>query len=268
MVHLVSVAERARRHLLETLAQEEGPGLLALRHALLFQREGVWVDNCQRPRTAILIRPGDGCREAFAVGRPGPAIPWLAARGGRFALVAPDEWEPWIRATVGEVERAEVQTWFDPPRDDPSPPPPGIKIRRLDRIDLLTFMDTTPPWALRAWTSYPELLEHAAAFGLPYTMRRPWRTVFASMAWIFDQTERFDAIAVYTMPHYRRLGLGRIAARALIQHIIHERGKIPLWSAASDNTASIALARSLGFTKSVSEPLLRWPVGPVEEREF
>ena len=95
-----------------------------------------------------------------------------------------------------------------------------------------------------------------AGFGVPYG------DGFAALAWIFDQSAGFDAIGVFTAPRYRRLGLARAAAAALISHIARRRRKVPLWSTTPDNDASLALARSLGFTAQATEALLRWPPRP------
>src|SRR4051812_21696003 len=56
------------------------PGLLALRHALDYSRPGLWGDDAKRPRSVVLLRAGDGRREAFGAGEPGPAVGWLARR--------------------------------------------------------------------------------------------------------------------------------------------------------------------------------------------
>ena len=69
-------------------------------------------------------------------------------------------------------------------------------------------------------------------------------------------------MSVFTVPRYRRLGLARAAAAALVGHIASRRHKVPLWSTTPDNDASLALARSLGFTSQVTEALVRWPPRP------
>ena len=100
------------------------------------------------------------------------------------------------------------------------------------------------------------LIAHGAGFGVPHGRG------FAALAWVFDQAGDFDAIGVSTVPRFRRLGLGRAAASALIMHILQWRGKVPLWSTTPDNAASQALANSLGLSLAVTESLLRW--GPAD----
>lgn len=257
---MVPLRPEAHEHALGRLGVDEAPGLLALRHALLFRRPGLWGDDARRPHTVLLLRPAGEVREAFGIGRPEAAAAWLAAREGRVALVAPEEWEPSIRGAVGPVDRAEVVTWFDPPPRGPIGTT-SAAARRLGRDDRDAFLNEAPDWSLRGWGSFDDLLRHGVAFGVPF------EGGFASLAWILDQSERFDAIGVFTRPRYRRLGLARAAAQALVRHIQRERGKLPLWSAPSEHDASLGLARALGFAGQVSETLLRWPserpqVGP------
>jgi GNAT superfamily N-acetyltransferase len=126
----------------------------------------------------------------------------------------------------------------------------------LTAADAAPFAASAPPWALRGWGSFSSLVAFGAAFGVPHGLG------FASLAWVFDQSAGFDSIAVFTVPRYRRLGLGRASASALISHIARRRGKVPLWSTPPDNVGSIALAHALGFTDQVTESLIRWPPRP------
>ncbi len=105
---------------------------------------------------------------------------------------------------------------------------------------------------MRGWRSFAALIEHGAGFGVPDGRG------FVALAWVFDQADAFDAIGVSTMPRFRQLGLGRGVASALLTHIVHQRGRVPLWSTSAENAASQALARSLGFTRRATETLLRW----------
>jgi GNAT superfamily N-acetyltransferase len=255
---MVPLEPEARQQVVSWLGREEAPGLLALRHALLYGRPGLWGDDARQPRCVVLLRPGDdGGSEAFGAGRAAPAVAWLAGRNGGVTLLAPDDWEPAVRAAVGPVDRIEVETWFDAPAPDPEPPGPSIAVRRLtDSVaDADAFARATPDWALRGWSRYSGLIRHGAAYGVPFGAG------FAAVAWTFDQTDRFDSVAVFTLPRYRRLGLGRAAATALLAHVVADRRKVPLWSAPPDlvHVASSSLAASLGFSDRVTETLLRWP---------
>lgn len=60
------------------------------------------------------------------------------------------------------------------------------------------------------------------------------------------QSPHFAEIAVNTLPQYRRQGWGRSVVAAMIQHLLRN-GRMPLYVAAAENTASIHLAESVGF---------------------
>ena len=229
------------------------PGLLALEHALRHHRPGLWGDDARRPRAVVLLRPGDDGWDAFGAGEPRPAVGWLAGRGGPITLLAPEAWEDPIRARVGPLSVSTVQTWAP---TGPLRPAPRIPTRRLSAGDAIPFAEAAPPWALRGWGPVGALLEHGAAFGVPHAGG------LAALAWIFDQSHRYDALAVATAPRFQRLGLGRAVASALIAHIVRDRRKFPLWSTSPENAASIALASSLGLALASSQTLLRWPPLP------
>src|SRR4051794_34098476 len=85
---------------------------VALHHALIWRRPGLWGDQPSRPTSVVLLRPGDGQWEAFGTGNPEPAVSWLAARGGTVALLAPASWEEAVRGVIGPVERARIEVGF------------------------------------------------------------------------------------------------------------------------------------------------------------
>jgi GNAT superfamily N-acetyltransferase len=251
---MVALEPKAARGVLSWLGPG-GPGLLALRHALIFGRPGLWADDARSPQGVLLVREGDGQLEAFGAGRADEAVRWLVGRGRRVALVAPGDWEPVIRAEVGTVEIAEVETFVLRDRDRfRAEWGPGPLARRLRVEDGPAFEAIAPAWALRGWGSFAAMIEHGSAFGVP----GPGGEGLVALAWVFDATERFDAAGVFTIDRLRGLGLGRRAATALVEHALMDRGKIPLWSTSPANEASRYLAVSLGFSDPVREPLWWW----------
>ena len=81
----------------------------------------------------------------------------------------------------------------------------------------------------------------------------------ASTNW---QTPQFADIAINTHPQYRREGYGRSVAAAMIGHLL-EKGIQPLYFTATNNDASIALARRLGFIDTgAREVMLHATLGP------
>ena len=259
---MVPLRPEGRAQALERLSDADAPCLLALRHAMLYGRPALWGDDAWHPRSVLLVRPESGggrSTEAFGLGEPEPAVPWLVARHRRSGalLAAPDAWAPWINATVGAagVETYSVETWYDPgpPARRPGSSNAPITANRLTEHDEISFRKAAPEWALQGWGDFSGLLRYGAAFGVPY------QAGFASLAWIHDQTEQFDAMSVYTLPRFRRLGLGKAVATALLDHIRRTRNKQPLWSSLATNEPSRNLVQVLGFTESSSQTVFRWP---------
>ncbi len=281
---MVPLDPLAVRSLRSWLGEPSGPGLLALHHALAYQRPGLWGDHPRVPRSVVLVREGDNQLEAFGAGEPEPAVAWLADQGRAVSLVAPATWREALGTRVGSIEQAAIETWtidpfdlamttmFDAPEPEPRParapapkavpgpesaaPRRPVATRPLVASDAAGFAAAAPPWALRGWGTFSALVAFGAAFGVPHG------NTFAALAWIFDQSAGFDSIGVFTAPRYRRLGLGRAAASALVSHIARRRRKIPLWSSPPENEASLGLARALGFTAQATETLIRWPPRP------
>lgn len=231
---------------------------VALHHAAIHARPGLWGDDPRRPSSVVWLREGDDQLEAFGAGFATPAIDWLVgqAKGRPISMIAPPSWEEPARARSDWAESAFVQTWLRPdPKDKPATP---VMVRRLGRSDLAAFQADAPSWACRAWSGYEALIARGAAFGVPMG------SGFAALAWTFESDHHCDKIGVATLPRYRRLGLGRAAAGALIEYVTRVRRKHPLWTTAATNTASVQLARSLGFTTQLTETRLRWtPNHPV-----
>lgn len=269
---MVQLDPAAVRYVRTWMGASEGPGLLALRHALAYRSPGLWGDHPVEPRSVVLIREGDGQLEVFGAGEPEPAVAWIVGHLKAFTLHAPEGWAGPVGDRVGEVEQVEIETWsagagrpikarpraLSTAQAQTSAPtstatPARVITRRLSAADRDTFTAAVPAWGLRGWRSFSALVEYGAAFGVPFG------TGLASVAWVFDQADGFDALGVFTAPRFRRLGLGRAAALALIDHVKERRSKVPLWSVNSENEPSRSMARALGFSVAVTETLLRWP---------
>ncbi len=235
-----------------------GDGLhrtVALHHAAIHARPGLWGDDRARPSSAIWLRDGGDQWEAFAAGFAGPALDWLArvARARPIVLAAPPSWEENVRARLGpatRVEQGSVQTWVR--AEAPCRASGSVDVRRLEHDDDAAFHAVAPPWALVAWGDFETLIDRGAAFGVP------GRSGLAAVAWVVESDHHLDKVGVATDPRFRRLGLGRAAAAALIEEVEDRRLRRPLWVANPGNVASLGLARALGFSAQVTETLLRW----------
>ncbi len=253
---MVPLNARAASHV---LSWDDGSRrALALHHALLHQRPGLWADHARHPTSVVLLRRGEGQWEAYGTGAPKPAAGWLATRRAPVALLAPEDWDGPVRALAGAVRQGPIQVRYRTAEEPFPKEPPPIASRRLGAADVAVFAAIAPPWALRAWASPRDCILNGAVFGVPH------QEGFAAIAWIGELDQFLDAIGIYTVPRFRRLGLGRTAAMALVRHIVLDRQKCPLWATTEDNFASQGLADALGFSLLMEEPVLRFGSGRLE----
>jgi GNAT superfamily N-acetyltransferase len=225
----------------------------ALRHAVMYDRPGLWRDDPANPSSLVWLRSGDGGGwEAFGAGEPGPALGWIEprVRGSSVALLAPSAWKDAMVRRGRIVNPAIVRTFlqFDPMKLPSVSSQPDL----LSFADARKFTSLAPHWALRSWGDFALLVEHGMALGL--------RSIdgLVALAWTYESEPSYDKIGVATLPRYQRLGLGRRVASALLDRIVNDRRKDPIWVTTPENTASIALANSLGFRNPTDETLFRW----------
>ena len=69
-----------------------------------------------------------------------------------------------------------------------------------------------------------------------------------SWAWTSQESDQAAELAVETEPEYRRRGYARQVVAAWATHVLQEN-KVAFYSHEVDNTASEALARSLGVVQ-------------------
>jgi len=118
-------------------------------------------------------------------------------------------------------------------------PPGGVRrLRPADARRLLPF----PPWLWAGYGSPEAMLRHGVTYA------RYLRAELVAVACTAGTTERYDAIAAFTIERTRRNGFARECARRLIGAIRSERGRFPVLTVGAEDEAAIALARSLGLT--------------------
>ncbi|CAN5810984.1 hypothetical protein BH23PLA1_BH23PLA1_01650 [soil metagenome] len=260
---MVPLGPEGIEHALSWLAPAPLASRLHLRHALIERRPGLWGDQGRRPSSVVWLRDGDGQREALGDGDPAPAVVWLAEQSGAIALLAPQLWEAEVLDTFGEAEvgTGTVITRRYTPRDiGPDRLPTALAspntsgyVRPLGPGDAAAFVAMAPPWALRAWGSFRNRIDGGAGAVVPAAGG------LAAIAWVLAADDCYEAVGIYTSPKFRQLGLGRAAASALIRQIVTDHRRMPLWTTAAENTASLALASSLGLRAALSETLHRRP---------
>jgi len=118
-------------------------------------------------------------------------------------------------------------------------PPGGVRrLRAADARHLMAF----PAWLWAGYSSPEAMLRQGIAYA------RYLRAELVAVACIAGTTERYDAIAAFTIERTRRNGFARECAHRLIGAIRSERGKSPVLPASAENDAAVALAHSLGLT--------------------
>src|SRR5262249_49500990 len=209
----------------------------------------LWGDRVQRPRSLVLARELDDRWEAFGAGEPWPALPWLLDGDlrTRVTLVGPPSWHEAIARMDGTTEQGTLETWHPPDMVRPGALASGAEdlVRAVEQRDQASFVASTPTWALRAWLSFGRMCRETVAFGIPLRDGRG----FASVAWVYELSRPFAAVAVATRPRYQRLGLGGTVVRTLLRTMMSgpvEQRLTPIWFTEGSNTASKALAASLG----------------------
>jgi len=118
-------------------------------------------------------------------------------------------------------------------------PPGGVRrLRPADGRHLTAF----PAWLWAGYGSPEAMLRQGIAYA------RYLRADLVAVACTAGTTERYDAIAAYTIERTRRNGFARECAHRLIGAIQSERGKAPVLTTSAENGAAVALAHSLGLT--------------------
>ena len=118
-------------------------------------------------------------------------------------------------------------------------PPGGVRrLRSADARHLAGF----PPWLWAGYGTPEAMLRRGIAYA------RYLRAELVAVACTAGTTQRYDAVAAYTIERTRRNGFARECAHRLIGAIRSERGKLPVLTTRAENTAAMALARSLGLT--------------------
>ena len=213
----------------------DAPGTLEFRGMALDRRSTIY-----RSRTGLLLCDAD----ETMLGAMGDVLPHhvrelfeprritcelLADRRAFTSLNADFDFE---RATILTLERE----WRHPPGLVL-----GLVVRRLQSQDRLGHV---PVW-LR------EKIERQAMNG------EVWagfvaRGTAVSFAYVATNTESLADISIDTLGAWRGVGIGRNVASFLVGRVV-ALGKTPVWGATIDNAASLALAKTLGFTRPAGE---------------
>lgn len=201
----------------------EARGLLLSGRAGIFFEGDAWILRNNAPGGQLAVARGEPSAELLRRA--------LTEPGAGELLCGPEEADH-IARSLPNWEREEAQLFA---LEDPNTlAPPSANARLLEAHDDLSHLAeelraeiTGTRVEREVWCAFDE--GRAASFAYSY-----WRT-----------EGQFD-ISIDTAAQYRRRGLARVAVSELIRHE-WERGLRPVWGAMSRNTASIELARNLGF---------------------
>lgn len=97
-----------------------------------------------------------------------------------------------------------------------------------------------------------ETVDHRPRYLIRGDQNQVGTVAAAGLNW---ETRHFANVHVQSDPRHRREGYGRSVLAALVQHVL-ERSKTPVYSVATNNQSSVALARSVGFVDAGSRHFL------------
>jgi GNAT superfamily N-acetyltransferase len=227
----------------------------------------VYVDDPVAPRTAVLwalpdifylagVAGNHTFNRAFAHWIEAEIRPRARETGLTFFAVQPlplERWAPLMPVLLGsysyQINYARYFA-FDRERYAAAPParavPAGVAVRPIDSA--LLQVPAVAGRVGRYWRSPAEFL----AAGLGFCAMRESEVLSICLT-ARCSGGRHD-ISIITLDHgARRQGYGEATARAFIDECLR-RGDTPSWNADGTNTASIALAGKLGFTKVREAP--------------
>ena len=206
-----------------------------------------WVDDPVSPSVAVsqidfwIVGGDPGAAAAAEALRMAPTSGTIITAG--------EAWDDLVRETLGAGVRERTRTGFATPhpqawdrarlREMAASLPEGFAIRRVTAESLGTFLDVAKDFTSN-WRSPEACLAHGVGFGVFEGDR------CVAGCGSFTLAGKRLEVEIDTEPGYRRRGLARAVAAALILHCL-EAGIEPCWDA--HNPESAALALQLGFVE-------------------
>ncbi len=231
-------------HLLLPLIPDE-PWAMPARAVVRGGLPGVSVDDPHAPSVVAVETATAGGQSVFLFGAAeAPALTvYVRALAGPLTLRAD---APIASRIITERPDAAARQWatFTFPASSADTafamlPPGGVRrLRVADARHLTPF----PAWLWAGYGSPEAMLREGIAYA------RYLRAELVAIACTAGTTERYDAVAAYTIERTRRNGFARECTHRLIGAIQSERGRLPVLTTSAENDAAIALARSLGLT--------------------
>ena len=115
-------------------------------------------------------------------------------------------------------------------------------VRLLTPRDLAVLSGAPPEVTGTGYRDGAEFLTHAIAAAAIVD------DAIVCLAYTAARSERYADVGVYTLEPFRRRGFARSCA-SLVAARVQEEGQTPVWSTGHFNTASLSIARELGFSE-------------------
>ncbi len=238
------MAPDAYRSLLPLIPDE--PWAVAARAAVVAGLPGVCVDDVATPSGIAVPTMAPEGRAVFLFGAAdNPALAaYVRACTGPLTLAAAVPIADHLPVWRPDASARQSATFTFPQSGADAAfamlPPGGVRrLRVADARHLMAF----PAWLWAGYDSPEAMLRQGVAYA------RYLRAELVAIACTAAETERYDAIAAFTIERTRRNGFARACAHRLLGAIQSERGTLPVLTASAENEAAIALARSLGLTE-------------------
>ncbi|MFI7337766.1 GNAT family N-acetyltransferase [Streptomyces sp. NPDC050085] len=233
-----------------------GPSVVG-EHALATGHGRWWTDDPEQPRALAVTCAG----HAALRGDPDALTSAALAPFAHAYVDAPARFLPLLGAAFDRLTPWERMVWTQTAAPQPSTPPRGVHVRRLEPADsdALASLGPDSAWIAESW---------GGALGLAAS-GHGWAAVDRSgavlaVACAYFRGTRHEDVAVLTVPDQRRHRLALACVIALTADI-RGRGHLPSWNCSTLNRASRLLAWTAGF-RLVREYVHYAAGAPVEGR--
>lgn len=198
-----------------------------------------WADRAVAPRVLAASCAG----YVVLRGSPEDLAPGVLAPLAGTRIDAPARFLPFLGAAFERITPWDRMVWTRQVEPRPAAPPFGVTLRRLEPSDTdeLEALGPDVSWISAGWGSPLGLASCGHAWA---AVGRTGRVL--ALACTFFRGNRYEDVAVYTVPERRRRRLGLACVTALCDDIT-ARGRVPSWNCSTHNRPSRLLAWHAGF---------------------
>lgn len=223
------------------LPEPPGPGPVIGSHVINTGKGQCFVDRWPVPRVVLAETAGN----YTLLGDPRVLTPVDLQEHISGFVAAADDFAPLLEIAFSDFhEWSRIVFVHQSVADIPNVNPASADtLRRLEPSDTRQLQHTPMEvsWVSKTWGGADGLAASGYAWGAFADGQ------LASVACTFFLGTTYEEIGVATDPSFQRAGLSTACAAALCRDI-YARGHLPSWSTSLDNTASMRVAKKLGFT--------------------